>query len=302
MVLRQAAFEKKIPFLKGGLHCHTTLSDGKGSPEATIRHHANIGYDFLAITDHHRYNMTNFAPDTGLLILPGMEADRFLDGVGMPVVHVVALGPEQGNGYTDGQTVLYERGGVATQCQDIIDDVRKANNLAVLAHPTWSGNTPEDVLTLQNYNLIEVWNTGSEFDWCVSDRGYHWDVLLHAGRRVYGVATDDGHGLEQNGFGFVRVAAEKNVVSILQALEKGEFYASCGPEIYDFYVEDGVAIINCSPVKEIILRNFTAPHRVIRGEGITAGQIKIRDCCTDYIRMEVVDEKGRRAWTNPIFL
>lgn len=302
MILRQAAFEKGIPFLKGGLHCHTSLSDGKASPEATIRHHANIGYDFLAITDHHRYNTANFASDTGLLILPGMEADRFLDGVGMPVVHVVALGPEQGNGYTDGQTVLYERGGTAVQCQDIIDDIRAANNLAVLAHPTWSGNTPEDALALQNYNMIEVWNTGSEIDWGVSDRGYHWDTLLHAGRRVYGVASDDGHGLEQNGFGFVRVAAEKNVKSILDALEKGEFYASCGPEIYDFYVEDGVAIINCSPVREIILQNFSAPHRVIRGDGITAGQIKIRDCCTDYIRMEVVDEKGRRAWTNPIFL
>ena len=35
--------------------------------------------------------------------------------------------------------------------------------------------------------------------------------------------------------------------------------------------------------------------------GMTAGQIKIRDCCTDYIRMEVVDSQGRRAWTNPIF-
>jgi len=34
---------------------------------------------------------------------------------------------------------------------------------------------------------------------------------------------------------------------------------------------------------------------------MTAGQIKIRDCCTDYIRMEVVDAQGRRAWTNPIF-
>ena len=298
MIRRQAAFEKKMPFLKGGLHCHTTLSDGKGSPEATIRHHAAIGYDFLAITDHHRYNFTNFAPDTGLLILPGMEADRLLDGPGMPVVHAVAVGPEQRNGYTDGQIVTYERGGQARNCQDI----RKANNLAVLAHPTWSGNTPEDVLALQNYNLIEIWNTGSELDWGVSDRGYHWDTLLHAGRKVYGVAADDGHGLNENGFGFVRVAAEKNVNAILDALNKGEFYASCGPEIYDFYIEDGWACIHCSPVSQVAVRNFSAPHRVVQRDGMTAAQIKLRDCCQDYVRMEVVDEKGRRAWTNPIFL
>lgn len=302
MILRQAAFEKKMPFLKGGLHCHTCLSDGKASPEATIRHHANMGYDFLAITDHRRYNTHNDAPDTGLLIIPGMEADRFLDGSGMQVVHVVAVGPETGNGYENGQTVLYERGGRAVDCQDMIDDIRSANNLAILAHPTWSGNTPQDVLTLQNYNLIEVWNTGSEFDWGVSDRGYHWDTLLYAGRRVFGVASDDGHALQENGFGFVRVAAEKNVPSILEALAKGEFYASCGPEIYDFYIEDGWACINCSPVSQIQLRNFSAPHRIVKGSNMTAAQIKIRDCCQDYIRMEVVDAQGRRAWTNPIFL
>ena len=302
MILRQAAFQKNMPFLKGGLHCHTTLSDGKGSPEATVRHHAHMGYDFLAITDHRRYNFTNFAPDTGLLIIPGMEADRFLDGSGMQVVHAVALGPENGNGYTDGQTVLYERGGLARECQDIFDDIRKANNLAVLAHPTWSGNTPEDVLALQDYQMIEIWNTGSEFDWGISDRGYHWDVLLSAGRRVWGVASDDGHALQENGFGFVRVAAEKNVASILEALKNGEFYASCGPEIYDFYIEDGWACIHCSPVDQVAVRNFTAPHRVVQKNGMTAAQIKIRDCCQDYIRMEIVDAQGRRAWTNPIFL
>ena len=187
-------------------------------------------------------------------------------------------------------------------CQDIFDDIARANNLAVLAHPTWSGNTPSDVLALQGYDMIEIWNTGSELDWGISDRGYHWDVLLSAGRRVWGVAADDGHGLHENGFGFVRVAAQKNVASILDALKNGEFYASCGPEIYDFYIEDGWACIHCSPVNQVAVRNFTAPHRVVQKNGITAAQIKIRDCCQDYIRMEIVDEKGRRAWTNPIFL
>jgi len=302
MILRQAAFEKPGTFLKGGLHCHTTLSDGKGSPEATVRHHANMGYDFLAITDHRRYNFQNFAPDTDLLILPGMEADRFLDGCGMPVAHIVAVGPETGNGYTDGQQVFYEKGGTAADCQDMLDDIAANNNLAIWAHPAWSGNSVEELKALHGFNLMEVWNTGTELDWGFSDMGFYWDGLLHAGRRVYGVAADDGHALQENGFGFVRVKAEKNVPSILNALKNGEFYASCGPEIYDFYVEDGWACINCSPVDRIILRNYSAPHRQLVKSGMTAGQIKIRDCCTDYIRMEVVDAQGRRAWTNPIFL
>ena len=267
-----------------------------------IRQYANAGYDFLAITDHHRYNFTNFAPETGLLILPGMEADRFLDGKGMPVVHVVAVGPALDNGYTDGQIIEYQRGGTAEDCQDIVDDVLAANNLAILAHPMWSGNTVDSVKALQGYQMLEVWNSGSALNWGVDTNSYHWDALLQEGRRIWGVASDDGHALQENCFGFVRVKAQKNVASILSALEKGEFYASCGPEIYDFYIEDGYACIHCSPVNQIILRNFSCPHRSIRGENLTGGQIKLRDLCTDYIRAEIVDAKGRRAWTNPIFL
>jgi len=148
---------------------------------------------------------------------------------------------------------------------------------------------------------MEIWNSGSALVWGVDTNSYHWDALLTEGRKVYGVASDDGHDLQQNGFGWVRVNAEKNVDSILDALRNGEFYASCGPEIYDFYVEDGYVCINCSPVSQIILRNFSCPHRMIWGENLMGGQIALRDLCTDYIRAEIVDAQGRRAWTNPIF-
>lgn len=301
MLIRQAAFAKKGTFLKGNLHCHTTLSDGKGTPAAVIRQYENAGYDFLAITDHQRYNCTNYEEGSDLLILPGIEEDRFLDGVGMPVLHIVGVGPVEGNGYTDGQPVHYQRGGSACQCQDIIDNVRAAGNLAVLCHPMWSGNAVEEIKALHDFQMIEVWNTGAALDWGTDSNTYHWDVLLHEGRRVYAVASDDGHNLQQNCFGWVRVNAEKNVPSILKALENGEFYASCGPEIYDFFIEDGQVCINCSPVSQIILRNFSCPHRMLRGENMTGGQFQLRDLCTDYIRAEIVDAQGRRAWTQPIF-
>ena len=35
---RQAAFENARRHLKGALHCHTTRSDGKGTPEEVIRY------------------------------------------------------------------------------------------------------------------------------------------------------------------------------------------------------------------------------------------------------------------------
>ena len=49
MLIRQQAFAgEQHRYLKGGLHCHTTRSDGQLSPEETIRLHAQNGYDFLA--------------------------------------------------------------------------------------------------------------------------------------------------------------------------------------------------------------------------------------------------------------
>ena len=302
MIKRQAAFAKKGTFLKGNLHTHTTLSDGLATPEATAIHYRNAGYDFLAITDHQRYFKPENTDMDGLLIIPAMEADRFVDGKGMPVVHVVALGNESDNGYTDGQSVLYERGGTQEACQDIIDDIRSANNLPILCHPMWSGNTVEAVKTLQGFEMIEVWNTGSAMLFDAAGDAYHWDVLLHEGRKVWAVASDDTHALQEACYGWVQVNAEKNVDSILEALKNGEFYASCGPEIYDFYIEGDYVHISCSPCSKIIVKNFSCPHRVIRGENMTGGQIKLRDLCTDYIRAEVEDAQGRRAWTNPIFL
>jgi predicted metal-dependent phosphoesterase TrpH len=49
---QQQAFAGSEKMLKGGLHCHTTRSDGRGTPEEVIRLHHENGYDFLALTDH----------------------------------------------------------------------------------------------------------------------------------------------------------------------------------------------------------------------------------------------------------
>ena len=54
-MIRQAAFIDDNKTLKGGLHCHTTRSDGSCTPEEVMRLHRENGYDFLALTDHKIY-------------------------------------------------------------------------------------------------------------------------------------------------------------------------------------------------------------------------------------------------------
>ncbi len=82
---RQAAFIDAKKHLKGALHCHTTRSDGKGTPEEVLKKHAEHGYDFVALTDHRYYNFANYG-DAPLTIIPGMEMDGNLPGAGWPYV------------------------------------------------------------------------------------------------------------------------------------------------------------------------------------------------------------------------
>jgi hypothetical protein len=41
-----------MPYWKGNLHTHTSFSDGSLLPGEIVKVYADLGYDFLAITDH----------------------------------------------------------------------------------------------------------------------------------------------------------------------------------------------------------------------------------------------------------
>ena len=303
MKIRQAAFEQKRKMLKGNLHCHTTRSDGSGHPDNVIRQFAASGYDFLSLTDHRYYNYENFAPDTDVLIIPGMEMDCRLPGAGIHCIHTVAIGPEKqdGNGYDQDQRLQSGNYEKAEDAQPMFDDILAHNNLAIFCHPNWSGNTSAEVKAVSGYSMIEVWNSGCALTNDTDHSAPYWDELLLYGKHIWGVATDDGHPVKDHCHGWVRVNAEKNVASILEALKNGAFYASTGPEIYDFFVEDGVATVLCSPCAKVRFRHFRVPYPVQNGRDITGAQQAVREG-TNYIRVEVVDDHGRVAWTNPIFL
>ena len=44
--------DSKKPFFKANLHCHTTVSDGRMSPEETKNIFKKKGYSVVAFTDH----------------------------------------------------------------------------------------------------------------------------------------------------------------------------------------------------------------------------------------------------------
>lgn len=310
MKRQQAFIEKNKKFLKGGLHCHTTRSDGDLTPEEVLVYAKEQGYDFMALTDHQIYNLESFAPETGVLVIPGMEyGNDLVKGNGFRCFHTVCIGPskEDGNGFEHDQKFDWGYVPDSEAYQPWLDEIHSNKNLTILCHPEWSSTSAKYFETQKGNFAMEVWNSGSAINGnCDYDAPY-WDEILGQGIKWYGVAADDAHSYKTLCKGWVMVKAEKDLNAILKALENGEFYSSCGPEIYDFYVEDGKAVIDCSPASKIILHSDMHPNRmeVDKNGLITHAEFDIENYWAgpyDYVRISIIDKDGNRAWTNPIFL
>lgn len=88
-------FRENGRWYKGNLHTHTTLSDGRLTPEECVSLYKSKGYDFLSITDHWKVSSNCF--QNGMLLLSGGEWDMGpIENTGC--VHVVGIGMQQGAG------------------------------------------------------------------------------------------------------------------------------------------------------------------------------------------------------------
>ncbi len=302
---RQKAFEGNGKFLKGNLHSHTTRSDGEGKPEEVVAQYIEMGYDFLAITDHNLYNFSSFGQE-GITIIPGMEVDKNLQKpYGIKCFHSLVLGAKENNGFK--QDEKYQGGGFfenLDEYQKVLDEAHEKNNITIYCHPNWSRTFARDFEDLTGNVAMEVWNSGCALENDCDTDAPCWDELLLQGKKIFGVATDDGHHSKQNGFGWIMVKSENTISGILSAIKAGAFYATTGPTIKDFYVEDGYAYIKTSKAKYAGFAFGSVPNRLEQGEGdhlVEEAKFPIPKKAL-YVRGVVKDEKGRRAWSNPIFL
>ena len=201
MLIRQQAFGGAGKMLKGGLHCHTTRSDGAGTPEEVIRLHYENGYDFLALTDHRYYNYKNFAPEVPITIIPGMEFDNtFEHENGFRCFHTVCIGPEKenGNGFDQDERPASGKAKDQFEYQAYLDEIHAKGNLTIYCHPEWSGTPARYFEKLEGDFAMEIWNSGCVID-CDQDMdAAYWDELLGQGKKLWGVATDDGHAMNNH--------------------------------------------------------------------------------------------------------
>ena len=274
---------------KIGLHTHTTLSDGKVSPEESARIYKEAGFDAIAITDHWVYGEEKEL--SGLKILSGCEYNMGASDTAVDVMHIVGFG-------MDYKPELKRE----DPRQEVIDAINAAGGMAVLAHPAWSLNTPEHAEALSGFGATEIYNSVSDVN--QSSRpysGYFVDILANRGTVYPLIATDDTHYYngDDETKSWIMVKAEsldKN--DIIKAIKEQEFYATQGPELH-VRREGDKLIADCSPCVMIDFLSNAAwgPDRITRGEDLTHAEYLIKPH-DRWVRVEVHDKEGRYAWSN----
>ena len=292
---RMKLFATDKPFFKGNLHCHTTNSDGRLTPEECKAFYVSRGYDFLSITDHRKLSEATHMED-GMLILCGMEMDYNLPG---EVIHLVGVGLNEEMAKHD----------VSRNPQTYINLVNRYGGKAILAHPAWSLNTVTTICGLYGLAAAEIYNSASTYPWNGdrADSSSVLDVAAAHGTFYNFVASDDSHRYEgEAGRSFTMVQADElTQESLFAAIDAGRFYCSQGPVIRQLSLEDGKVKVECSPCERAIFYSNLAwtPGRCVTRSGLTSAEYTTHpENGETFVRVQIMDAQGNSAWTNPIIL
>lgn len=271
---------------------HTTLSDGRLSPEEAVAVYRDAGYDFIALTDH--WIQGKSGVQNGLLVLSGCEWNTG-NMADTPVYHIIGVGMER---------EIPEDGMREAPPQKIIDAVNAAGGVAILAHPAWSVTDPAEAMGLRGLCAAEIYNTVSGLPWngARADASLYFDLWATGGKLVRCVAADDSHhynGEQARSYVMVR-ARECTPAALKEALRAGDFYASQGPRFSAIRCgEDRVEAEFTGAATAVFYSNTVwCSDRVLPG---ASGSASYRVKPTDrYVRIELVAEDGARAWCSPI--
>jgi len=256
------------------------------------------GYDFLCITDHGRVGDLKGLSKSDFLVIDGEEVSIGRSSLGEPY-HLVAV---------DLKKAVPEGG---EDVQGMIDYLKDVGALVLLCHPYWSSLTVDDVMRIEGYDGLEIFNTSCFYSIAKGHSTVHWDGLLARGRRAWGFAVDDAHWhfndhRPNDACGAWIMVRSKSLSAkdIKESIGSGLFYSSNGPIITDIIADDEEITVSTSAAKAI---NFVAD--AYKGESFTAPPGKTLEGVSyavqgteKYVRIECMDAEGRSAWSNPIYL
>lgn len=303
---------------KANLHCHTTISDGKLTPEEIKRAYSEQGYQIVAFTDHRKYVQHTELNDAGFIALAGVEVDMNeirpgKERIRTRMYHLNFYDTDPG--YMPEMKAQYCAADywnhTPAYVNGYIQKMAKLGFIACYNHPYWSMHTADDYLPLEGLFAMEIYNHGCELDGLYGYTPQAYEEMLRAGKRIFCLSTDDNHNAYPFGdplcdsFGgwTVICAEEFTYAGIIKALRAGNFYSTMGPELRELYIEDGILTVKTSPAQKIYV-NMKGKncYKEVSGEGDTLTEARFPLTGREgYIRVTVKDSRNRFANSNAYF-
>ncbi len=295
------------------------------------------GYSVVAYTDHYLILPHTELCDENFVALHGYELEVHSDTEPMSQskkthLNLIALSPDnllqiayhrskyvKGNmrakraeATFDESLTDYERIHSPECVSEIMQTAREHGYFVIYNHPTWSLDDYRDYANYDGMHAMEMYNYSSFNAGFEEVNGRVYDDILRTGKRIFCVGGDDNHNNHPldssrcDSFGaFTMIKApELSYTALTDALVKGDFYASMGPEIKELYYEDGKAVVKTSAAERIIMHcGCRRAFAVIResGKRLTSAEFSIPEDAI-YVRFTVVDKHGKRADSNAYFI
>lgn len=325
--------DESKPYFKANMHCHSTNSDGRLTPEVLKEEYKKRGYSIIAFTDHDHIVNCSYLNDEDFLAITSYELDVTdptipWDNVTRQIVktthlNLYALDPNNDltlcmSAEADNKGPEEVRAKVKYDGRDdmrvwspegmskIVDYAHESGFLVCYNHPAWSLEYESEYLNYGDLDFIEVYNSGcyvSGFD--SFEQAY--DVMLKNGRRVGAIAADDNHNgrplddpRNASFRGWISINTDRlEYGEIMTALKEHRFYASTGPSIYSLTREGDVITVKTSKARRISKLTEgrqTAAVFAPEGESITEATFKVRPN-ERFFRITVEDERGYKAYS-----
>ncbi|HWI20215.1 MAG TPA: CehA/McbA family metallohydrolase [Vicinamibacterales bacterium] len=297
------------PWFKGNLHTHTLNSDGDSTPDDVVRWYREHGYHFVTITDHNYLtsvdglNALHGADDKFLV----MKGEELTDRIGAKPIHVNGLAPE---------SFIKPPGGtsVVNMVQNMVDAIRAAKGVPSINHPNFGwAITADELQQVQRTRLFEVYNGHPTVNNLggggVPGLEEVWDRILSSGKLLYGIAVDDAHYFKRPedksaprpGQAWVYVRAPRlESRALLDALERGDFYASTGVEMQAVTATAATLTLRVKERAASKYRiQFLGPRGLLVESTATTATYAFKGD-EGYVRAKVIESNGAVAWIQPV--
>ena len=331
--MKQYLLPRTGNFYKVNMHSHSCLSDGKQTPEELKEAYTAHGYSAIAFTEHEGLFDLSHLSDEGFVAITSYEYalgdysnPPFCFYEGKPTcfshveqmhLNIYAKEPHNNravcfNPKYIGEKIASELGELkyygdgkfekefTVECFNTVIAEANANGFFVVYnHPNWSLNTYPTYSRLEGLTGIEIVNGASDRSSDMDYAPYVYDQMARAGKRMVCVGGDDNHGSVHFFRAWTMVKTDElSYSALIDGIEKGNCYASTGPEIYELYYDGSKVHVRCSDAAGVYYT--TAGRRkgckLAESDALPVNAAAFTVDPTDYyFRITVKDRYGRHA-------